>query len=241
MSRIFETNYDKNIWNISGDSARGYIFSKKDSSHIYSIKGNLLGFEQVKCVEDTFLIYSRISWSKSKVARIKLINGEQVEEYSHTFETIDFISNDCILFDRNSSWSATLYSISMNHERVDLNFIEPTSRNKRDSIMCKFRSIELLYTKKSTYPTYLKVEYTLFSEYLKAYIQLLVDPITLKPLSPAYSTLRGEFVQFDDNFTLTHMFKEDHANIVIIEKELKKQFLTSRKVNNDELIQMVVK
>lgn len=239
MSRIFETNYNKNIWNISCNSAKGYIFSKKDSSLTYSIKGNILGFEQVKCVEDTFLIYSRISWTKSKVARIKLMDGKIIEEYSHNFEKIDFISHDFILFDRNSSWSALLYSISMNHELVDLNFIEPMSQHSRDAMMCKSRNIELVYMEDASYPAYLKVEYTLFSEYIEAYIQLLVDPITLKPLSPAYSTLRGDYVPFNNEFTLTHIFKEDRANIIILEQELKKNFITENKRDDSELIQML--
>ena len=126
----------------------------------------------------------------------------------------------------------------MNHELVDLNFIEPMSQHSRDAMMCKSRNIELVYTEDASYPAYLKVEYTLFSEYIEAYIQLLVDPITLKPLSPAYSTLRGDYVPFNNDFTLTHIFKEDRANIIILEQELKKNFITENKRDNSELIQM---
>ena len=127
----------------------------------------------------------------------------------------------------------------MNHELVDLNFIEPMSQHSRDAMMCKSRNIELVYMEDASYPAYLKVEYTLFSEYIEAYIQLLVDPITLKPLSPAYSTLRGDYVPFNNEFTLTHIFKEDRANIIILEQELKKNFITENKRDDSELIQML--
>lgn len=232
MSRICEMHYDKNIWSISSKHAERYVFRKKDSGQTYLIRGNITGLEQIKCKEDTFLIYFRDSWFQSKVVRLKLSDGNTTEEYSHSFKIMDYITNDCILFDKNSSYSTTLYSLSKNSE---IDFLEPWL----DSIKYKSRNISLCQD--SLYPTYLNVEYELFSKYLKAYIQLLVDPVSLQPLSPVYSTIREDFVSFKDILTLNTIFKDDYSNLTALDIDFESKFFNPLKKTDLELIRMRLK
>lgn len=68
------------------------------------------------------------------------------------------------------------------------------------------------------YPTVLYVEYK-FNSYpldICAYLQVILDVNTFKPIGPVYSTLRDKYFYIDNNTTLEQIAKEDshYARII---------------------------
>lgn len=150
------------------------------------------------------------------------------------------MTKDIIIFNIDTHLSgATLYNISNNTEYNTLNHIlgsEPDYRLIRD------RSIELIYenSEEEDYPTALYVEYNFnpYSFNICAYLQVVLDVNTFKPIRPVYSTLRDKYFYIDDTVTLGQIAKEDSHYANIIGDFLSSIYSKDNRKDLEELINM---
>lgn len=219
MSRLYDICYNKEQWNIRGSRDTGYSIVHKKTFYSCPIYGDIIGIEQVS--DDEFLVYRRVMRDEWQIVRLKLdVSNFKVDElYRKNFRNFRFLTKDIIIFDRDArSLGATLYSISNNEEYDTLNHI---LSSEPDCRLIKDRKIELLYENPDSdeYPTALYIEYN-FSQYsldICAYLQVLLDVNTFKPIRPVYSTLRDKYFYINDTVTLGQIAKEDshYAEIIV--------------------------
>lgn len=211
MSRLYDINYNEEQWNIRGSRDTGYTLVNKTTFDSHRISGDIIGIEQV--TDDEFLVYRRIMRDKWQIFRFKIdiVTHKRHNLYCKEFRHFDFLTNDIIIFDKDAPViGSTLYSISKNEEYDTLNHL---LSSEPDCRLIKDRRIELLYkdSEKDEYPTALYVEYQ-FNSYplnICAYLQVVLDVNTFKPIRPVYSTLRDKYFDVDDTVTLGQIAKED--------------------------------
>lgn len=233
MSRLYDISYDKEKWVINGSRDTGYQIVRKETFTSYFVGGDIIGIEQV--TDDAFLVYRRTMRNEWSIARIKLTGTEKVFEYEHSFTNFDFLTDDTIIFDKDSCVFATVYSINNNCEIPIIHSIISKSSNLPDTRFCRSREIDLYYNNESfEYPSHLFVAYKLSSNYCKEFIQVMIDPSTLQPISPAYSTLRGKYIHLSDNFTLEKLFTEDNNNLNVINAFLYNLYCTDARKTEAE-------
>lgn len=211
MSRLYDISYNEDQWSIRGSRGTGYTIVNKITFHVCEIAGDVIGIEQM--FDDEFLVYRRIMRDTWQILRIKInvSNGKISILYRKEFRQFDFLTEDIIIFDKDSHvLGATLYSISKNTEYDTLNHI---LSSESDCRLTDDRSIELLYKnpEQDEYPTSLYIEYKFRSYPLNicAYLQVVLDVNTFKPICPVYSTLRDKYLYIDDTITLEQIAKED--------------------------------
>lgn len=232
MSRLYEITYNKKYWTIKGNRSNGYRFVRKAQFCNYFLYGDIIGIEQI--TDDSFLVYSKISYKEWALTRWHLYDGNKVEEYSHRFKDFDFLNENIIIFNKNSVSSCKLYNIKQNLEISYPDFIAPGL--KHDIDFCKERRIKFLYANSfSEYPKYLKIDYALHSNYGNEFIQIMVDAKTLEVLSPIYSTLRSQYLEITDSSSLSKFFEEDNKYLHIIDKFLHSLYNTDTKRTDSEL------
>lgn len=169
MSRLYDINYDKEKWVINGNRDTGYQIVRKETFTSYLVGRDIIGIEQV--TDDAFLVYRRTMRNEWSIARIRLTATGKVCEYEHSFKNSDFLTDDTIIFDKNSCVFATVYSINNNCEIPIIYSIISKSSNLPDARFCKSRKIDLYRNSKSLeYPSHLFVEYELSSIYCKEFI-----------------------------------------------------------------------
>lgn len=212
MSRLYDISYNEEQWSITGSRDTGYTIINKTTFDSHRISGDVIGIEQV--ADDEFLVYRRIMRDEWQIFRFKadIVNHKIHNLYCKEFHHFNFLTEDIIIFDKDAHvLGATLYSISNNKEYDTLNHIlssEPDCRLTKD------RAIKLLYEnpKEDEYPTALYVEYQ-FNSYplnICAYLQVVLDVNTFKPICPVYSTLRDKYFDLsDESITLGQIAKED--------------------------------
>lgn len=234
MSRLYDISYDKEKW-VFNVCDNGYQIVRKETFNSYFIGGDIIGIEQV--TDDAFLVYRKIVRDAWEIARIKLTPTKKVFEYNCFFRKFYFLTEDTIIFDKDSSVSATVYSISKNCEITAIDCIISGSPHFPDSQFCKSRDIDLYYADESSeYPLHLLVGYELPSHFCPEFIQVMIDPSTLKPISPAYSTLRGKYVQLSesDPFALEKLFRSDNNNLKVIDAFLYELYCTDTRKTEAE-------
>lgn len=220
MDRLFKISYDQKTWNIKGNRTEGYRFIKKSNCELYFLIGDIIGIEQIN--SDSFLIYCKVSNKEWIIKRFKLYNGLKIEKYSHRFRTFDFLSENLIVFDKDSISSCKLYNIQENIEIPHLDFI---SSCKHDIDFCHERHIKFLYNKSfCDYPKYLRIDYSLRSNYYTAYLQFIIDAKSFKILSPAYSTLRRQYIEITSADSVLKLFEETITSLKILDSSLHPHF-----------------
>lgn len=212
MSRLYDISYNDDQWKITGSRDTGYTIIHRIALVSCRISGDIIGIEQV--TDDEFLVYRRIMRDEWQIIRFKfdILKDEVYQLYRKEFRKFNFLTEDLIIFDKDVHvLGATLYSISKNAEYDTLNHIlslEPDCR------LIKDRLITLLYEnpEEDEYPTALYVEYQ-FNSYplnICAYLQVVLDVNTFKPIRPVYSTLRDKYFDLsDESITLGQIAKED--------------------------------
>lgn len=235
MSRLYGISYDKQKWAIN-ESSDGYSIVNKETFKSYFVCGDIIGIEQI--TDDAFLVHRRTMRDEWAIERIKLTSEGIVLEYEHSsFMDFNFLTDDTIIFDKDSSVFATVYSISKNCEIQDIKYIISKSSHFPDAQFCKSRDIDLYYENESSeYPSHLLVGYELSSHYCKEFIQVMIDPSTLQPISPAYSTLRGTYVQLSESnpFALERLFRNDNKNLKVIDAFLYELYYTDARKTEAE-------
>lgn len=217
MCRLYDLSYNQNQWCILGSQHAGYRIVNQKNSDSYYVGEDIIGIEQI--FDDEFLIFRRAE-DDLQIVRYKFdTNIHKVQQlYCKTFYDFEFLTEDTIIFDKDSRESlATLYHISSNTEDDALNQILGFELDYR---LIEKQSICLLHddVAGSEYPTALFVEYK-FNSYpldICAYLQVVLDTHTLAPISPAYSSLRNKYFYFDESVTLRQIAKEDsyYASVI---------------------------
>lgn len=211
-SRLYDISYNEKQWSIRGSRDTGYKLVNKKTFDSCSISGDIIGIEQIS--DDEFLVYRRVMHDEWQIVRIKFdVSIHRVFElYRKEFRHFNFLTEDIIIFDKDAHvLGATLYSISKNEEYDTLNHI---LSSEPDCRLIKDRRITLLYEdpEEDEYPTALYVEYQ-FNSYplnICAYLQVVLDVNTFKPIRPVYSTLRDKYFDLsDESITLGQIAKED--------------------------------
>lgn len=218
MSRLYDISYNDEQWILRGSRHTGYKLVNKKTFDSCSISGDIIGIEQVS--DDEFLVYRRVMRDEWQIYKLKIdtFSHKTFELYRKEFRHFNFLTEDLIIFDKgNHVLGATLYSISQNTEYDTLNHLLSSDPDCR---LIKNRQIKLLYEnpEQDEYPTALYVEYQ-FNAYpldICAYLQVVLDVNTFKPICPVYSTLRDKYFDIDDTITLGQIAKEDsyYANII---------------------------
>lgn len=212
MSRLYEISYNDNQWNITGSRDTGYTLIHRIALVSRKISGDIIGIEQV--TDDEFLVYRRIMRDEWQIIRFKfdILKDKAYQLYRKEFRKFNFLTEDLIIFNKDAHvLGATLYSISKNAEYDTLNHI---LSSESDCRLIKDRRITLLYEnpEEDEYPTALYVEYQ-FNSYplnICAYLQVVLDVNTFKPIYPVYSTLRDKYFDLsDESITLGQIARED--------------------------------
>ena len=149
--------------------------------------------------------------------------------------SLEFLTNDLILFDSNIIKRSVLYSISRNRE-ISLNFITHSSK-QHDLQLCSKRTIKLLRINEENFPKYLEVNFKLFSKFCTEHIQAIIDVSTLTPKSPVFSTLRNSYLPLRNEYSLKRIIDEDTKYLEIIESFLDKSYM----VSSEELLNHITK
>ncbi|MCI8362688.1 MAG: hypothetical protein HFJ41_06185 [Clostridia bacterium] len=212
MSRLYEISYNDNQWHITGSRDTGYTLIHRISLVSCKISGEIIGIEQV--TDDEFLVYRRIMRDIWQIIRFKfdILKDKVYQLYRKEFRKFNFLTEDLIIFNKDAHvLGSTLYSISKNVEYDTLNHI---LSSEPDCRLIKNRQITLLYEnpEEDEYPTALYVEYQ-FNSYplnICAYLQVVLDVNTFKPIYPVYSTLRDKYFDLsDESITLGQIARED--------------------------------
>lgn len=240
MSRLYDISYNDNQWKITGSRDTGYTIIHRIALVSFKILGDIIGIEQI--ADEEFLVYRRIMRDEWQIIRFKFdIQKDKVYSlYQKEFRHFDFLTEDLIIFDKDSHVSgATLYSISKNKEYDTLNHL---LSSEPDCRLIKDRQIELLYedTKKSEYPVAIYIEYK-FGIYsfidIGAYLQVILDVNTFKPIRPVYSTLRDKYFDVDAS-SLGLIAKEDSYYAKIICDRLNDFYSKDSRKDINELANM---
>lgn len=130
----------------------------------------------------------------------------------------DNLSKNVLLFDRHKCDEAITFSVKDNvfnfgYLDCPISEISGWQSDVPDKSLCDCRKIHFLYGVDGQYPTYLKAEYELSTFLLKEYVQILLDPTTLDPVSLPYSTIRRKFVRLTEDFTLYDLIIEDRKHL----------------------------
>ncbi|MCI8345924.1 MAG: hypothetical protein HFJ42_08315 [Clostridia bacterium] len=241
MSRLYDFNYNEDQWKISGSRDIGYTFvNKKTSSSCVISKAGIIGVEQIS--DDNFLVLRSLDIDELEIVRFKIdtVNTQTYQLYRKEFQYFEFLTKDLIIFNKdNHVFGATLYSISKNREYDTLNHL---FGSEPDCKLIKGREIELVYEnpEKDEYPTALYVEYNFSSYHLDicAYLQVILDVNTFKPIGPVYSTLRDKYFYIDDTTTLEQIAKEDSHYARIINDFLVELYSKDNRKDVNELVNM---
>lgn len=238
--KLHEISYNEQQWKVHGSRSTGYKLVNTSTFYSYTINGGIIGMVQI--ADDTFLVYSHFIGDKKQIKRFKFFDGRTVVEYKVEFNNYEFLTDDIIIFDIDISTRGTLYSITKNQEIDDLNHLISQNPKQDDASYVRDREITLLYKDEdSDYPSYLLVDYKLQNTYItNEHLQLLIDPISLKPITPVYSTLRDKFITLGDSTTLKSIVEEENNYLWIINGFLEKLYNTANTKTPDELISMVL-
>lgn len=182
--------YNHTQWELTSDNK---LINKNDGN-CYPILGEIIGIKQIG--DETFLIHRRAMPNTWNIARLKLVSGKLIPEFSKNCTKFTFLTEDTILFDNE-----LVYSISKNGEVPESKWI-------------KMNNIEV-HTDENGKPLVLFVEECVSP--LGDYVQVLVDINTFKPIHPAYSTLRDTKVPLTESFTFKDLVKEDLCYIRTIQ------------------------
>ena len=235
--KLQEISYNEKQWKVHGSRSTGYKLVNTSTFYSYTINGAILGMVQI--ADDTFLVYFNFIGDKKQIKRFKLFDGRTVVEYKIEFNNYSFLTEDIIIFDIDKSTGGILYSISKNQENHDLNHLISQTNKQKDVSYVSNRTITLLY-KDSEYPSYLLLDYKLRHTYrTNEHLQLLIDPISLKAVTPVYSTLRDKFITLDNSTTLKSIVEEENNYLWIIDGFLEELYSTANTKTTDELISMV--
>lgn len=240
MSRLYDISYNDDQWKITGSRDTGYTLIHRIALVSCRISGDIIGIEQI--TDDEFLVHRHIMRDEWQIIRLKfdIVNDKIYELYRKEFRNFNFLTKDLIIFDKGAHvLGSILYRISTNTEHDTLNHL---LSSEPDCRLIKNRKIELLYEnpKEDEYPTALYVEYQ-FSSYpidICAYLQVILDVNTFKPIGPVYSTLRDKYLYIDDTVTFGQIAKEDSHYARIIGDFLDDLYSKDNRKDVNELIAM---
>lgn len=232
--KLYGISCNENQWKITGSRENGFLIVNKETYKGYNIKGDVIGINQIG--ENTFLVYRRTMRSEWAIDRYRLEDGESILEYGKRFQKCNFITEDKLIFDWESSVFAKVYSISENKE-LDVigHIIDP---NRSDASFCRGREIRfVMKNDDDEYPEYLEVVYTFGGLWCRESIQMLVDPETLQVVSQVYSTIRQKFIDLNEQYTLADLADEDSYYTQTANAYLQEMYTTDNTKDVGEMLE----
>lgn len=241
MRRLYEISCNEEQWCVKGNRDDGYTLVNRTTLDSYSIPGDVIGIEQIS--DDTFLVHRwRTMRDEWQIRRFRLSDGDIIGGYHHEFQHFNFLTEDVIIFDKDSIHGGILYSISQNCEIYIMNHMLNDDYRIHDASCLSKRYITFLYDKKkdSEYPSLLLVDYKPRSAYhSNEYLQVFFDPNSLQPLSPVYSTLRNQYLTLTESHTLKEIMKEENHYLSIIDAFLFNLYQKDNRKTAEELFSML--
>ncbi len=238
MSRLKGFSYNEELWDIKRNSSSLTIKDKMNDLS-YEIQGEIIAIEEIS--GDTFLILKKVL-NSNDILFVKFIvcNGVIFTAFSKYIKSLDFLSEDLIIFNKNYL-DSKVYSISRNVEYFkDIQYIVTQSAILAETSFCLSYNVTLVYDNSfSEYPTKLLVDYKLISFHCEEYIQVLVDIESWTPISPAYSSLRNKYVEFSKEKPLSKIIKEDNYNLAIIDDFLEDTYFKDKKKSVTDFLSVI--
>ena len=217
MKRLKDFSYNNKIWEVRRNAQNEFCIINKNTNNSYFIKGNVVAIEQVS--DNNFIIIEK-AYNSYIFLCYELEYNVVLKLYVREFSSIDFISDDLILFDKDLE-TTTVFSISNHIECKENIFFIVTRPAVESNPFCWSYHTELVFDNdaNSEYPKYLFVTYKLLSFVKEEYIQVLVDVKTWKPIAPVYSTFRKNFIEIPKDKKLLEIFKEDNYKLKNLDKD----------------------
>lgn len=205
MDRFNSITFDERSWIIEYDSLKkGYYLCNNSHSHFCFLQDlGITGIEHV--CQNTFLIYSKHK-SFYTITRIYVLRNMYSIQYENiSFKNILSLSNKTILI--KNPECPIIYDV-----KRDLEFDLPFFQNTSFSVL-----------KKDT-KNYLHCSKPIISDNKKFksidYLQFVLDVETIQPVLPAFSTLRGAFIDLDGLQSIPKLINEEQYYKKIVENQL---------------------
>ncbi len=261
ITKYGDMRYDKKQWKIKISKKTNYIegagifvdtytccFKNIEKNKNYTIDlGTTHLHSLLQISDDTFFLFTidsgyifrRISFRDNT---IKYLHRFNTEGCLNNF----FLSEDIFVYN-TYSFETFMYSISKN-EQIDTNINYLVSSNIKisDSEFAKSRKILPIYIDGSCYPTYLRIDYMLFSKLQKHYFQLLIDAKSLEPII-LYDSLRKIYGNLKHNFkrcscsisNLPAFFNSENELLSSIDRFFDTFIFQDNCKNTDELLEII--
>ena len=208
MENFSGFKFDINTWNIDKNDISGYILLNKKTKEEYKLGGYIKKIEQIG--EDEFLIFKKFFKDSNLLSRMIFKDGSTDMIFEKHFKEIEFLENNKILLDNSN-----VYSVEKNEVIAEL---------------AAYRSMNYKIYEVKNNKNSLGMEIELDSYQLPSeYIQFIIDIETCKPISNAFSTLRGKEIEINDEYTIFDLVKEDRKYLNIINKQLLSRYEGLRK------------
>lgn len=204
MKRIEGVNIDTTKWDVNSYYSTGYILKEKETGNSYELCGDIIGVEQVSDYE--FIVCRRMFYDQYHMYRFKLKSGEVLIKFHKDFKKYFFLTDDTILFDNKY-----VYSIKNNSKVKEFDWL-------------KYKKLEV-HNSEEDDKNYIFVEEKIESYPLPdEYVQYVVDSEKFNIVSDAYSTLRGNMVNLNDEYKIDDLINEDRKYLNIINARMVKTY-----------------
>lgn len=208
MENFSGIKIDMNKWGITKNDIYGYILVNKETKEEYKLGGYIKKIEQIG--EDEFLIFKKFFKDSNLLCRMIFKDDSTNMTFERHFKEISFLENNKLLLDNSN-----VYSIENNEIIAEL---------------AAYRSMDYKIYEVKNNQKALGMEIELDSYQLPSeYIQFIIDVETCKPISNAFSTLRGKEIEINDEYTIFDLYKEDRKYLNIVNKQLLSRYEGLRK------------
>lgn len=212
------TSFDTEKWELK-EIPGGIRLVQKELLEFYDFTCGVFALQQCKGQDDFFLIHYQSELGEPyTIAKVWLAHNQVAFQKYFNYQEAKYLFQGMLLL-YNNGFDIMLCSLARQYFGAAdalIYLICKLSHSESlisDRLLCDSRKIKFIYGDDPQYPKYLKVEYELSSVLLTEYVQILLDPVTLQQVSPAYSTIRGKYFHFTESFTLYDLIKEDRSYV----------------------------
>lgn len=235
-------SFDSKMWELK-KIPNGIRLIRKRIMEFYDLTCGVFALQQIS--PNTFVIHYTPEPGEYYFSRAILDKGIVTYVQCYPYSKANLLSPNFVLFNKDN-FSAravhvnqTINPFLLDHVSIK-NSIQVASHivwsTGPDESLCDSRKIRFIYGDDPQYPKYLKVEYELSSVLLTEYVQILLDPVTLQQVSPAYSTIRDKYFTLTESFTLHDLIAEDRNYVRTATDFLLQIYSADGRKTDEELI-----
>lgn len=235
------TSFDTEKWELK-EIPGGIRLVQKELLEFYDFTCGVFALQQCKVQDDFFLIHYQSELGEPyTIAKVWLAHNQVAFQKYFNYQEAKYLSRYMLLLDSNT-FDARLCLLVDKEFRINgiLLYLICKLSNRgsliSDRLLCDSRKIKFIYGDDPQYPKYLKVEYELSSVLLTEYVQILLDPVTLQQVSPAYSTIRDKYFTLTESFTLHDLIAEDRNYVRTATDFLLQIYSADGRKTDEELI-----